>query len=97
VIERLRGVREGAHPDGRSIDAALVEGDLYAACGRFRDARVTWYRAFSTSVVQPPGRYRFFPAWTSAMRRLLRFRSAPDQRIARVGCSLPPPVVDPIG
>ncbi|HEV2737610.1 MAG TPA: hypothetical protein VGU66_03430 [Candidatus Elarobacter sp.] len=97
VIERLRGIREGAHPDGRSIDAALVEGDVYAACGRFRNARITWYRAFSTSVVQPAQRYRFFPAWTSAMRRLLRYRSASDRPWTSVGCTtLPPPVVDPI-
>ena len=97
-IERLRGIREGAHPDGRSIDAALVEGDLYAACGRFRSARITWYRAFSTSVLQPPQTYRFFPAWTSAMRRLLHYRSAPDRPRAPAGCTaLPPPVIDPIG
>nr|MDP9106437.1 hypothetical protein [Candidatus Eremiobacteraeota bacterium] len=97
VIERLRRVREGARPDGRSIDAALVEGDVYAACGRFRSARITWYRAFSTSVLQPPRSYRFFPAWTSAMRRLLHYRCAPDRASAR-GCrALPPPLVDPVG
>jgi hypothetical protein len=98
TIARLRRVREGAVPDGRSIGAALAEGDVYAACGRYRSARVTWYRAFSTSVMQPPDRYRFFPAWTSAMRRLLRYRSAPDRPSTPAGCiSLPPPVVDPIG
>ena len=98
VIERLRRVGEGGHPDGRSIHAALAEGDLYAACGQFHSARITWYRAFSTSVLQPPRSYRFFPAWTSAMRRLLRYRTAPDRPSATAGCkALPPPVVDPIG
>ena len=97
VIERLRDVREGARRDGRAADAALVEGDLYFSCGRFHDARITWYRAFSTSVLQAPTRYRFFPAWTSAMRRLLHYRSASDERPASVSCaSLPPPVADPI-
>ena len=98
VISHVRGVHEGAHPDGRSIAAALLEGDAYAACGRYSDARVTWYRAFSTSVLQPPGHYRFFPAWTSAMRRLVRYRSVPDQPTLGNGCrGIPPPIVDPVG
>jgi hypothetical protein len=97
MIERLRRVREGARPDGRSIDAALAEGDVYAACGRFRSARITWYRAFSTSVLQPPRSYRFFPAWTSAMRRLVRYRSVPDRASAGRCRALPPPLVDPVG
>jgi hypothetical protein len=97
-IDRLRGIRESAAADGRSIDAALLEGDVYARCGRYGSARVTWYRAFSTSVLQRPERYRFFPAWTSAMRRLLRHRSTPDRPFASAGCRrLPPPVVDPLG
>jgi hypothetical protein len=98
VIDRFRSVHEGPHPDGRSIAAALLEGDAYAACGRYRDARVTWYRAFSTSVLQPPGRYQFFAAWTSAMRRLLHYRSESDRPTLGNGCrGLPPPIVDPVG
>ena len=98
VVARFRNVHEGAHPDGRSIAAALLEGDAYAACGRYRDARITWYRAFSTSILQPPGRYRFFAAWTSAMRRLLHYRSVPDRPTLGNGCrGIPPPIVDPVG
>ena len=97
VIRAMRGVRENAQPDGRSIDAALLEGDAYAACGRYADARTTWYRAFSTSVLQAPNRYRFFPEWTSAMRRLVRYRARVDRPAPAAACrALPRPIVDPV-
>jgi len=97
AIRSVRGVRENAHPDGRSIDAALLEGDAYAACGLYADARTTWYRAFSTAVLQPRDRYRFFPAWTSAMRRLVRYRARADRPQPTGDCrALPPPIVDPV-
>lgn len=97
AIHSVRGVRETAHPDGRSIDAALLEGDAYAACGLYADARTTWYRAFSTAVLQPRDHYRFFPAWTSAMRRLVRYRARADRPQPIPNCrALPPPILDPV-
>lgn len=97
AIRNVRGVRENAHPDGRSVGASLLEGDAYAACGQYADARTTWYRAFSTAVLQPRYHYRFLPAWTSAMRRLVRFRARPDRSQGTPGCrALPPPIVDPV-
>jgi hypothetical protein len=97
AIRGVRKVRENAHPDGRTIDAALLEGDAYAACGHYAAARTTWYRAFSTSVLQPRDRYRFFPEWTAAMRRLVRYRTRADQQARAPNCrALPPPIVDPV-
>lgn len=97
AIARLRRVREGAPPDGRTIDAALLEGDAFAACGHYDAARTTWYRAFSTAILQPPARYRFFPEWTSAMRRLLHHRSSADRPSTAPACrALPRPIVDPV-
>ena len=97
VVRSMRGVRESAQPDGRSIDAALLEGDAYAACGRYDAARTTWYRAFSTAVLQPRDHYRFFPEWTSAMRRLVRYRARADRPAPAPACrALPRPIIDPV-
>jgi hypothetical protein len=97
TIARLRTARADDAVPGRPIAAALLEGDAYAACGRWPEARTTWYRAFSTAVLQPPRRYRFFPEWTSAMRRLVRYRTAAGAPSAASGCrQLPPAVVDPV-
>ena len=41
--------------------------------------------------------YRFFPAWTSAMRRLVRYRARADRPQPTPDCrALPPPIVDPV-
>ncbi len=98
AIASLRAVREGAGFPGRSIAAALLEGDAYAACGRYDAARTTWYRAFSTAVLRGSGRHRFFPEWTSAMNRLVRERNAAARASSQPDCrDLPPPLADPIG
>jgi hypothetical protein len=96
AIAALRGVREGGGFAGRSVAAALLEGDAYFACGRSDAARTTWYRAFSTGV-RGDVRHRFFPEWTSAMNRLVRERIAASRASSQPGChALPPPLVDPV-
>lgn len=97
AIAVLRDVREGAGFPGRSIAAALLEGDAYAACRRYDAARTTWYRAFSTPVLRGDGRHRFFPEWTSAMNRLVHERAVASRASAAPGCrDLPPPLADPV-
>jgi hypothetical protein len=97
AIAVLRDVREGPGFTGRSIAAPLLEGDAYAACGRYDAARTTWYRAFSTAVLRGDGRHRFFPEWTSAMNRLVHERTARSQASAAPGCrDLPAPIADPV-
>jgi hypothetical protein len=97
AIGALRAVREGPGFVGRSIAAALLEGDAYAACGRYDAARTTWYRAFSTGVLRGNGRHRFFPEWTSAMNRLVRERDVRATAASQPACTdLPPPIADPI-
>ena len=97
TIGVLRAVREGAGFPGRSIAAALLEGDAYAACGRYDAARTTWYRAFSTAILRGNDRHRFFPEWTSAMNRLVHERSAAVRASSAPGCrELPPPLADPV-
>jgi hypothetical protein len=97
AIGALRDVREGPGFVGRSIAAALLEGDAYAACGRYDAARTTWYRAFSTGILRGNGRHRFFPEWTSAMNRLVRERSVSASAASQPACTdLPPPIADPI-
>jgi len=97
AIGVLRDVREGTGFPGRSIAAALLEGDAYAACGRFDAARTTWYRAFSTAVLRGEGRHRFFPEWTSAMNRLVHERTTPSRASPAPGCrDLPAPIADPV-
>lgn len=95
AIGRLRDVHERAYL-GSSIAAALLEGDAYAACGRYDAARTAWHRAFSTGVPTPAGRGRFYPEWTSAMNRLVHERDAPTRPSSQPGCSnLPRPLPDP--
>ncbi len=95
AIGRLRGVHERAFV-GSSIAAALLEGDAYAACGRYDAARTTWHRAFSTGVPTAAGRGRFYPEWTSAMNRLLHERGAAVRPSSQPGCrNVPPPLPDP--
>jgi hypothetical protein len=79
TILHLRRVHDDERPFGLEITAALLEGDSYAACGRYAAARTTWFRAWNTSVMQLPDTYRFRPEWTSAMRRLVHFRTTPDR------------------
>jgi hypothetical protein len=97
VVRRLRKASASSeHPD-RVIAIALLEGDAYAACRHWYDARKTWYRAFSTAVWTRSQMRRFFPEWTSAMRRLVRYRVASGQPSAASGCrGLPAPIIDPI-
>jgi hypothetical protein len=95
AIGRLRDVHERAYL-GSSIAAALLEGDAYAACGRYDAARTTWHRAFSTGVPTPAGRGRFYPEWTSAMNRLVHERDAAIRPSSQPGCmNLPRPLPDP--
>jgi hypothetical protein len=97
AIAALRDVREGSGFAGRSIAAALLEGDAYAACGRYDAARTTWYRAFSTAVLRGNGRHRFFPEWMSAMNRLVHERTVAARASSQTACrDLPPPLADPI-
>jgi hypothetical protein len=95
AIARLRGVHERAFV-GSSIAAALLEGDVDAACGRYDAARTTWHRAFSTGVPTAAGRGRFFPEWTSAMNRLVHERNAKVRPSSQPTCrDLPRPLPDP--
>jgi hypothetical protein len=97
AIAVLRAVREGPGFPGRSIAAALLEGDAYAACGSYDAARTTWYRAFSTAVLRGNDRHRFFPEWTSAMNRLVHERGVVVRASSAPGCrELPPPLADPV-
>jgi hypothetical protein len=97
AIAVLRAVREGPGFPGRSIAAALLEGDAYAACGSYDDARTTWYRAFSTPVLRGNDRHRFFPEWTSAMNRWVHERGVAVHASSAPGCrELPPPLADPV-
>ncbi len=70
-----------------------------AACGALTScARDDGYRGgvYTAFTFQPSAASPSPVAWTSAMRRLLRYRSERDMRRANAGCSLPPPIVDPI-
>jgi hypothetical protein len=87
TIIHLRRVHDYELPIGLEITAALLEGDAYAACGRYAAARTTWFRAWNTSVMELPDTFSLRPEWTSAMRRLVRYRTTPDRLSRSPGCA----------
>ena len=86
ALAHLRRVNDDNRPFGNAITAALLEGDAYAACGHWADARTTWRRAFLTPATQTVDIFTFMPQWSSSLRRSARFRVRADTPSSRIEC-----------